>query len=112
MKVGFFTLIKWAFAVRDEINAAFKDDKQISAKEMVTIYKNLSEVIKIPLDPKLQSKIDILSELVDEMEVVVADNKITVQEIINTAQKVCDKLGYHLDDKGFNIPEINKPGEL
>ena len=108
MKVGIFTLVKWAFAIRDEINTAFKDDKQISAKEMLIIYKNLSEVIKLPLDSKLQQKLDLLSELVDAMELVVADNKITVQEIIDIAQVICDKLGYNLDAKGFELPEIIK----
>lgn len=109
MKVGIFTLIKWAFAIRDEINTAFKDDEQISAKEMLIIYKNLSEVIKMPLDSKLQQKLDLLSELVDEMEVVVEDNKISVREVLDIAQMICDKLGYDLDDKGFDIPEIAKP---
>lgn len=108
MKVGFFTLIKWAFAIRDEINAAFKDDKQMSAKEMIIIFKNLSEVIKLPLDPKLQQKVDLISEVADELEIVVADNKVTIQEVVNISQIVCDKLGYDLDAKGFNIPEIKK----
>lgn len=108
-KVGFFTLIKWAFAIRDEINAAFKDDQQMSAKEMVTIYKNLSKVIELPLDSKLQQKIDLVSEVIDELEIVVEDNKVTIQEVVDVAQIVCDKLGFDLDDKGFVIPEVPKP---
>lgn len=110
-KVGFFTLIKWAFAIRDEINAAFKDDQQMSAKEMVTIFKNLSEVIKLPVDSKLQQKIDLISEVVDEVEIVVEDNKVTIQEVVDIAQIVCDKLGFDLDAKGFEIPEVPKPKE-
>lgn len=108
-KVGIFTLIKWAFAIRDEINAAFKDDQQVSAKEMLTIYKNLSEVIKLPVDSKLQKKLDIVSEFVDEMEEIVEDNKISIQEVLDLAQKICDKFGYDLEEKSFEIPEIAKP---
>jgi len=105
-KVGIFQLAKWGFMVRDEINAAFADDKKISAKEMLKIYKNLSEEIKLPVDEKTQETIDFVGEMVDELEIIAADNKVSIQEILTLVQKLCDQFGYDLDDAGFNIPEL------
>ena len=82
MKVGIFKLISWGFSIRDEINKAFKDDKKISAKEMLTMYTNLSEKIKLPVDSKVQKTLDLISEIVDELTLVTDDNKVSIAEII------------------------------
>ncbi len=108
MKVGIFKLISWGFSIRDEINKAFKDDKKISAKEMLTMYTNLSEKIKLPVDSKVQKTLDLISEIVDELTLVTDDNKVSIAEIIVLAEKVCEGLGIDLDKKGFEIPEIKK----
>lgn len=110
-KPGIFTMIKWGFAIRDEINLAYKDDEKISAKEILTMYKNLSEIIEFPVDSKIQKTLDLVSAVVDETEGVVEDNKITIQEVIDFAEKICEHLGIELDKKGFDIPELGKKEE-
>ncbi len=111
MKVGIFQLIRWAFTVRDEINKAYADDNSISAKEMLTMYKNLSQKIKLPVDEKVQNTIDLVSELIDELAIISADNKVSVAEIVALAEKICDRMGVDLDTTSFDIPEISKKAE-
>jgi len=112
MKIGIIQAISWIFIVRKEFNAAYIDEK-ITAKEVIEMYKNINEKIELPVSEKTRKIIDLVSELVDEIEEVVEDNKISINEIVNLAEVVCDKLGYDLDKEGFTLPEHSElEGEI
>ena len=107
MKVSIFKLIKWGFFLRDQINGALADDKKLSAKEMLNIYKNLTKEIDLPVEERVQKIINLTGEVVDDLLLIADDNKVSVKEVLILLEKVCDKLGYSLDKTGFDIPEIN-----
>jgi len=111
MKISIFQLISWGFMVRREINKAYADDNVISAKEMLAIYKTLSQEINLPVDQKIQNIIDLMGELIDELALVVDDNKISILEIIKLAEKICEHLDINLDTTGFDLPELGKKEE-
>ncbi len=105
MKIGILQVIGWIFIIRDEINAAYKDDKKISAREMLVMYKNINAKIKLPVDEKTQKVINLVTELVGEMDAIVVDNKITLSEIVYIAELACTQLGYDLDNQGIVLPD-------
>lgn len=107
MGVSIFKLAKWGFFLRDQINNAFVDDKKMSAKELLIIYKNLANEIDLPVDEKLKKIIHITGELADDLLLITDDNKVSVKEVVVLVEKICEQLGYSLDKTGFIIPEIN-----
>ncbi len=102
-KVGIFQVLGWAMTVKKEINLAYDDDKQIDAREVLTLFKNLATKIKLPVDNKSQKYLDLIVEIVAEIELVTKDNKISIGEIIGVADKICEEFGYDLDTQGFDI---------
>lgn len=108
MGVSIFKLIKWGFYLRDQINSAFIDDKKLSAKELLVIYKNLTKEIDLPVDEKLKKIINVTGKLADELLLITDDNKVSVKEVVVLVEKICEELGYSLDKTGFDIPTINK----
>jgi len=111
MKISIFQLISWGFLVKSEINKAYADDNTISAKEMLSMYKTLSQEIKLPVDEKVQNALDLVSELIDELALITDDNKVSVAEIVSLAEKICERMGIDLDKTSFDIPEIGKTEE-
>jgi len=109
MGVSIFKLAKWGFYLRDQINSAFADDKKISAKEMLVIYKNLANEIDLPVDEKLKKIINVTGELADQLLIITDDNKVSVKEVVLLLENICKELGYDLDKTGFDIPEVNLP---
>ncbi len=102
-KVGLFQVLGWANTVKNEINNAYGEDKQIDAGELLVLFKNLATKIELPVDHKSQKYLDLIVDITTEIEHVTEDNKISIGEIITIADKLCEKFGYDLDTQGFDI---------
>jgi len=111
-KVGMFQLISWGLKVREAINKAYADDNMLTAKEVLTMYKTLSQEIKLPVSAKVQASIDLVSEIIDELALIADDNKVSVTELVRLAEKICVTLGLDLDKAGFELAVIGKPDEV
>ncbi len=103
MKVGIIQALGWLFIIREEINKAYSDDKIISAKEVLVMYRNISTRIELPIDEKTQKIIDLIANIVENVEYIADDNKVSINELIIVAQVVCNKLGYDLDKEGLSF---------
>lgn len=111
MKIGFFQVIGWVFILKAEIEKAYTDDQAISAKEMLVMFKNLTTKIDLPVDEKTQKALDLAGAVVDELLVITDDNKVSLEELVNLAVKVCEELGYDLDKTNLELPVIGIEGK-
>lgn len=48
--------------------------------------------------------LSLVSTIAAEIPAIVADNKITVNELIELGIKIAEKLGYDVDTTGFDLP--------
>lgn len=104
MKVGFFTVLGWVFILKDEIEKAYVDDQAINAKEMLIMFKNLATKIDLPVDEKTAKALDIAGAVVDELLLITEDNKVSIEELVKLAEKVCVELGYDVDKTSLELP--------
>ena len=103
MKISIIEVISWLFIIREEVNTAYRDDNKIDAKEIINMYKNITKRVNLSMKPGAQKTIDLVSTLINEVENIVVDNKVSIKEIIVLAETVCKELNYDLDMEGFII---------
>ena len=107
MKVGFFKAISWVFVLMDEINEAYGDDQNIDAKEMLEMFINISERIDLPFDKETKSKLNSIAEILDDIQVVIEDDKVTINELLKISKIICEKMGYELEDEVLSLEDFD-----
>ena len=107
MKLGFFRALSWISVLMDEVNTAYGDDQEISAKEMLEMFINISRRVDLPVSNQTQQVLDSVVSVLDETQMVIEDKKVTVSELLKLSKIICEKMGYELDDEVLDVEDFD-----
>jgi len=105
-KISIWKVIGLIGTLSEEITNAMEDDGKVDTLEMLAIGTETAKKLDLPIDEKHENTIKFLAEISGDIIEAASDGKITITEIINIVDNLCEKFGIDFDKKGFDVTSL------
>ena len=95
-KISIWKVIGLIGTLSEEVSKAMEDDGKVDTIEMLSIGTETAKKLDLPIDEKHENMIKFLAAIGGDVIEACEDGKVTITEIIDIVDNLCEKFGIDL----------------